>query len=182
VTASPPRRHSGPASRIAPVSHESTASRTEPSPAAANRVRNECTSAASDTSSAARSLDHAGYQRYHQLFSSTEHDHQSRGTHCLQWTQLRRTTSAPFAIPRLPLRDPPSADPASLDILHTMPTRRCQSRHRRLGHCAHYPSRRPEWVSSPAEICSLEGYRPVRCPGRSLSHMRPATRSSDLYP
>ena len=93
-------------SRIAPVSHESRASRTEPSPAAANRVRNERTSAASDTSSAARSLDHAWYQRYHQFFSSTEHDHQSRGTHCLQWTQLRRTTSAPFAIPRLPFAIP----------------------------------------------------------------------------
>ena len=93
-------------SRIAPVSHESRASRTEPSPAAANRVRNERTSAASDTSSAARSLDHAWYQRYHQFFSSTEHDHQSRGTHCLQWTQLHRTTSAPFAIPRLPFAIP----------------------------------------------------------------------------
>ena len=57
-------------SRIAPVSHESRASRTEPSPAAANRVRNERTSAASDTSSAARSLDHAWYQRYHQFFSA----------------------------------------------------------------------------------------------------------------
>ena len=85
-------------SRIAPVSHESRASRTEPSPAAANRVRNERTSAASDTSSAARSLDHAWYQRYHQFFSSTEHDHQSRGTHCLQWTQLRRTIRS-FSVP-----------------------------------------------------------------------------------
>eukprot|EP01046_Picozoa_sp_COSAG06_P037021 COSAG06_NODE_4138_length_4534_cov_1.863811_2_plen_188_part_00 len=164
-------------SRIAPVSHESRASRTEPSPAAANRVRNERTSAASDTSSAARSLDHAGYQRYHQFFSSTGHDHQSRDT----------VGSGPSSAgqPRLPsrsraapLRDSPSADPAGLDILHTIPARRCRSRHRRLDHGARYPSRRPEWVNNPTEICSPEGYRPIRCPGRTLSHMRPATRSS----
>ena len=80
-------------SRIAPVSHESRASRTEPSPAAANRVRNERTSAASDTSSAARSLDHAWYQRYHQFFSSTEHDHQSRGTHTAAFAPATADTS-----------------------------------------------------------------------------------------